>query len=530
MRLLALSSLLQFAFTALASESGGLSPPGLQPLIHTANAFLAAGRFSDAAKAYSDAIDQSPADYMLYYRRATAYLSSNRHGSALEDFDRVLSLTSNTFDNAFLMKSKILLKEGEFEDAREALQEFLRRHKSDQSAHDLMQDIDRAEKGAEKVRMAKKSELWTMCAEEAVQVLRISSHSADIRTDRAECSLRSGDYEGAIGDLNRLSHITTPTAKFLTRLARLSYLLLPPSTDSNPALAPIKQCLHLDPDSKPCLALHRIFKSLDKAFTSLESLLQTSNWKGVKDLLLGKGRNNQLLQRYNDLLEQEPNLVHGVDLKKISPRRQVILRALCKSTTHLGDSRGSEKYCGDSNEGLGSMEGMDEDVDVLVAKGLAAQKREEWEEAVRLLDRAFENSGRRDRDIAGKLQKAQKLLKQSKQKDYYKVLGVARDADQRTIKKAFRNAAKTAHPDKGGSEAKMAAVNEAYEVLSKPELRQRFDAGDDPNDPMSQQGGHPFTGFSGDHFAQFFQQGGFPGGGFPGGGGGGSFKFHFGGH
>jgi DnaJ family protein C protein 3 len=110
-------------------------------------------------------------------------------------------------------------------------------------------------------------------------------------------------------------------------------------------------------------------------------------------------------------------------------------------------------------------------------------------------------------------------------------LGVARDADQRTIKKAFRNAAKTAHPDKGGSEAKMAAVNEAYEVLSKPELRQRFDAGDDPNDPMSQQGGHPFTGFSGDHFAQFFQQGGFPGGGFPGGGGGGgSFKFHFGGH
>lgn len=31
-----------------------------------------------------------------------------------------------------------------------------------------------------------------------------------------------------------------------------------------------------------------------------------------------------------------------------------------------------------------------------------------------------------------------------------------------------RTAAKTAHPDKGGSEQKMAAVNEAYEVLSKP--------------------------------------------------------------
>jgi DnaJ family protein C protein 3 len=87
-----------------------------------------------------------------------------------------------------------------------------------------------------------------------------------------------------------------------------------------------------------------------------------------------------------------------------------------------------------------------------------------------------------------------------------------------------RKAAIKAHPDKGGSEAKMAAVNEAYEVLSKPELRQRFDNGDDPNDPMAQQGGHPFNqgggGFAGGNpFAHFFQQGGGEG-----------FKFSYGSH
>jgi DnaJ family protein C protein 3 len=53
----------------------------------------------------------------------------------------------------------------------------------------------------------------------------------------------------------------------------------------------------------------------------------------------------------------------------------------------------------------------------------------------------------------------------------------------------------------------MAAVNEAYEVLSKPELRQRFDNGDDPNDPMAQQGGHPFQSGGGHPFSQFFQGG-----------------------
>jgi DnaJ family protein C protein 3 len=86
-----------------------------------------------------------------------------------------------------------------------------------------------------------------------------------------------------------------------------------------------------------------------------------------------------------------------------------------------------------------------------------------------------------------------------------------------------RKAVLTAHPDKGGTEAKMATVNEAYEVLTNPELRARFDNGDDPNDPMAGAGpgaGNPFGGGP-NPFAHFFQSGG--GGG---GGGGGPFQFH----
>jgi DnaJ family protein C protein 3 len=76
----------------------------------------------------------------------------------------------------------------------------------------------------------------------------------------------------------------------------------------------------------------------------------------------------------------------------------------------------------------------------------------------------------------------------------------------------------------------MAVVNEAYEVLSNPELRQRFDNGDDPNDPMQGQGGPSPGGHSGGHFTQFFQQA--AGSGFQfrtggGGGGPGGFSFHF---
>ncbi|KAK4694733.1 hypothetical protein P7C70_g8684, partial [Phenoliferia sp. Uapishka_3] len=156
-----------------------------------------------------------------------------------------------------------------------------------------------------------------------------------------------------------------------------------------------------------------------------------------------------------------------------------------------------------------------EDLWALVAKSDRLIAAEEWDEAVRILSAAFEQTGRSDRTILEKLQKAQRLLKQSTAKDYYKVLGVSRDADAKTIKKAYRKATLKNHPDKeGGSEAKMASLNEAYEVISNPELRARFDNGEDPNDQSQQGGAHQHGGSPFQHFfqqgggQQFFQQGG----------------------
>lgn len=134
------------------------------------------------------------------------------------------------------------------------------------------------------------------------------------------------------------------------------------------------------------------------------------------------------------------------------------------------------------------------------------------------------------------MQHAQTELRRSKTKDYYKVLGLARDADELQIKSAYRKLVKIHHPDKAhkqgitkeDAEKKMAAVNEAYEVLSDPELKQRFDQGDDPNDHEQQrqhpfqgspfQGGHPFGHGGGQQQFSFKFGGGGGGGGFPFGG------------
>ena len=62
-------------------------------------------------------------------------------------------------------------------------------------------------------------------------------------------------------------------------------------------------------------------------------------------------------------------------------------------------------------------------------------------------------------------------------KDYYKILGVNRDASEEEVKKAFRKLAHAYHPDKsGGDGAKFKEVSEAYAVLSDKKKRAQYDA------------------------------------------------------
>lgn len=63
-------------------------------------------------------------------------------------------------------------------------------------------------------------------------------------------------------------------------------------------------------------------------------------------------------------------------------------------------------------------------------------------------------------------------------RDYYEVLGIARDSDKEEIKRAYRRLARKYHPDvnkEPGAEEAFKEINRAYEVLSEPELKARYD-------------------------------------------------------
>ena len=69
--------------------------------------------------------------------------------------------------------------------------------------------------------------------------------------------------------------------------------------------------------------------------------------------------------------------------------------------------------------------------------------------------------------------------------NYYRILGISKDATQKDIKKAYRRLARRFHPDLNpgdkSAEARFKNINEAYEVLSDVEKRKKYDSFGDKN-------------------------------------------------
>ncbi len=95
-------------------------------------------------------------------------------------------------------------------------------------------------------------------------------------------------------------------------------------------------------------------------------------------------------------------------------------------------------------------------------------------------------------------------------KDYYKILGVEKNASQDEIKKAFRKLAHQYHPDKeGGNEERFKEINEAYQVLGDPKKRAQYDRFGSTFEHAQAGGGfHGFEGFRDfSNFAEGFDMG-----------------------
>ncbi|KAH7513221.1 hypothetical protein FEM48_Zijuj12G0173600 [Ziziphus jujuba var. spinosa] len=309
------------------------------------------------------------------------------------------------------------------------------------------------------------------------------------------------DYSAAIAETGYILKEDEDNLEALLLRGRAYYYL----ADHDIALRHYQKGLRLDPEHG----------ELKKAYFGLKNLLKKT--KSAEDNV-DKGKLRVAVEEFRAALALDPNhLAHNVHLHL----------GLCKVLVKLGRGKDALSSC---SEALNIDGGLHE---ALVQRGEAKLLTEDWEGAVEDLKVAAQESPQ-DMHIREALLRAEKALKMSKRKDWYKILGVSKTASISEIKRAYKKLALQWHPDKNvdnreEAEAQFREIAAAYEVLSDEEKRTRYDRGEDLEDMGMGGGGgggfNPFGG-GGQQFTFTFDggfPGGFGGGGFPGGG----FEFHF---
>lgn len=423
---------------------------------------LAAGQLAEALSHYHSAVEGDSKNYLTYYKRAAVFLAMGRSKSALPDLTRAIQLKPD-FLAARLQRGNILLKQGNAHEAREDFVAVLQRSPDHEEARDQLMKVNELEAWQEEAHATYHQGDYSTAIGDLEKVIEISPWDPESRELRAECYIRLGDPQKAIQDLTPATRLRTDNRAAFLKLSTLHYRL----GEHHESLNQIRECLKLDQDDKDCFSHYKQVKKLSKQLDSAEEYIQ-------------EGRHQEAIEKYESVMKTEPDVVYYTNLAKericfclVKQKLAAEAIDLC-SEAHQRDPRNAN---------------------VLRDRAEAYILNQEYEKAVEDYQEAREFDGDSN-EIREGLERAQKLLKISRKRDYYKILGVGRNANKQEIIKAYRKLAQQWHPDnfqsesdKKEAEKKFIDIASAKEVLTDPEMRQKFDAGEDPLDPEAQQGG-----------------------------------------
>uniref|UniRef100_A0A674F5E0 DnaJ homolog subfamily C member 3 n=1 Tax=Salmo trutta TaxID=8032 RepID=A0A674F5E0_SALTR len=423
---------------------------------------LAAGQLADALSHFHAAIDGDPENYMAYYRRATVYLAMGKSKSALPDLSKVIELKPD-FTSARLQRGNLLLKQGRLDEAESDFKKVLNSNPSDKDENEAQSRLmksDEIQRWVTQSRANFDRKDYITAVAHLDLIIETCVWDVSSRELRAECFIQMGEMGKAISDLTAASKLKSDNTQAFYKLSTIYYHL----GDHEMSLNEVRECLKLDPDHEQCYSHYKQVKKLNKQIQSAEELIQQQRY-------------GDAVSKYESVIKTEPNVPQYSHHAK---------ERIC----HCLDVSRAITVCSEV------LQSDPQNVNVLKDRAEAYLLDEQYEEAIKDYETAREHS-ENDRQIKEGLEKAQRLLKQSQKRDYYKILGVKRTAQKKEIVKAYRKQAQQWHPDnfqdpveKKKAEKKFIDIAQAKEVLTDPEMRQKFDNGEDPMDPESQQGGH----------------------------------------
>ncbi|KAI9482195.1 hypothetical protein LPJ55_001152 [Coemansia sp. RSA 990] len=499
-----------------------------QEYLDEANGLLQRGKYHDAIRNYDSAIEKDPQNYLTYFKRATTLLSINRHSSAIRDFTRVIELRPD-FDQAYFQRARAYIKEGSYANAEDDLAKVKGGTSSLQTkAAELREKVELAQKLSKQLASEISAKKHEECVKTASSMVRISPLSVSAIKSRATCRIATGDLEGASADLGRLVRIHPGDLETQNMLADLHFLAL---NEPERGMEHVRACLKSDPDNKTCKATYTRLRGLDRKLAKLGEDKAKNKWNTCNRMVAPLSGKGGLLESVDSMYAE---FIVTAEIPATVPSKLAgyLAGIACEGYSHTKKWDKALEFC---------KRVLDVDPDDVAALGrqfdaqLEQEQLDQAQDTMNRLEQAAASSGKM-REVQERRMQLERKKRVASRKDYYKILGISRDATQAEVKKAFRKMAQKWHPDryrgdlaKEEVESKMADINQAYEVLMDEEKRASYDQGHDPNDPTGGAGGGPgdFGGFGSQFVFQqggkpvFFQQGS--------GGGGKPFSFQFGG-
>jgi DnaJ family protein C protein 3 len=454
---------------------------------------LAKGDFTAALDSYSLLIAAEPSQ-LNYFHRANAHLKKRAYNQAIADLTSAIN-KDEKFLKGFLFRAKIERLIGRCDQSVEDYQRILAQQSTHKEANAEVSKARQCSALLMQARAAQQSRRYEQAKELLTQSLEIAYESTSLMLQRAECHAALHDWQSVLVDTRKVLVSDQRNIDALLLRGR-AYLEL--GEDEN-ALTHFKEALRQDPEEKRAKAEAKRLKSYLKHVEAAQQSLNKHAFQEAHESLIAA---------------LQFNAEHRHKLPFLHTK-------LCESLVGLKKAKEAIAACSQA------IQLEESSIDAWMKRGEAKILMGDFEDAVRDYEKAA-SMDRNNQAAQEGLRHAQQQLKISLQKDYYKELGVKRSASDREIKRAYHKLALQHHPDKVSadeseeikkiSQKKFRAIAEAYEVLSNPETKAKYDRGEDLNPQQGgghhQQQGSPF-GFSG----------GFPG---FGGGGGGGFHFKFG--
>ncbi|KGQ10448.1 DnaJ subfamily C member 7 [Beauveria bassiana D1-5] len=462
------------------------------------NQFFKERNYAQAIEHYSKAVDLVPDSATFLSNRAAAYMSNGQYLAALDDCSRAADLDPQN-PKVLLRLARIFTGLGRPE---EAMITFGRIEpppsaKDTAPAKEMLHHISSAKESLER---GTAMSMVLHALDQAERGLGPNvSKPRKWQLMRGEAYLKMG-RENSLGEAQNivmsLLRQNSQDPEALVLRGRVLYY----QGENEKAMQSFRAAVSCDPDFKDAIKWLRIVQKLDRM-------------KEEGNVEFKAGRLENAITKYSEALEVDPSN-RGINAKLLQNRAQ------CRIKLKQYDEaiKDADRAFSLDNSYFKARK----------TKANALGLSGKWEDAVKEW-KALQQDDPEDRTIPKEVRKAELELKKSQRKDYYKIMGLEKDASPDEIKKAYRKMAVKLHPDKNPgdeeAEAKFKDMQEAYETLSDPQKRASYDNGDDLLDPSDMFGGGMGGGMGGMGgidpeilFSMMGQQGGFGGGGFPGGG------------